>query len=177
MKFVRVNTDGSLDDLSMNKPTKNVAKCLEKHAKSKGETELQELYRWTYEDKVILCYGWYDGEAGFENEHNLIPNGNSQFLEEESSEKLLFGHIFLFTKTLDGKYSNFTKKDYEYAYNALFEGFDDCDDDTDEDEEVQEDDIEAEDDKDFIVNDSDLETDDSYEYKEEDELDEDMNEY
>ena len=42
MKFVRVNTDGSFDDLSMNKPTKNIAKCFEKHATSKGVTELQE---------------------------------------------------------------------------------------------------------------------------------------
>jgi len=176
MKFVRINTDGSLDNLSMNKLTKNIEKCLEKYITSKGNTELQELYRWTYEDKVILCYGWYDGDAGFENEHNLIPNGNSSFLEEESSEKLLFGNIFLFTKTLDDKYSNFTKKDYEDAYNALFEGFVDCD-DTDEEDDIEDEDIEEEYDHDFIVNDSDVETDDSYEYKEEDELDEDMNEY
>jgi len=177
MKFVRINTDGSLDDISMNKPTKNIAKCVEKHITSKGSTELQELYRWTYEDKIILCFGWYDGEAGFENEHNLIPNGNSPFLEEESSEKLLFGNIFLFTKTLDDKYTNFTKEDYENAYNELFEGFDDCDNDSIDIDDIEDEDIEDEDDNDFIVNDSDIETDDSYEYKEEDELDEDMNNY
>ena len=58
MKFVRINTDGSLDNLTMNKPTKHIIKCLEKYITSKGTTELQELYRWTYEDKIILCYGW-----------------------------------------------------------------------------------------------------------------------
>ncbi len=177
MKFVRINTDGSLDNLTMNKPTKHIIKCLEKYITSKGTTELQELYRWTYEDKIILCYGWYDGDAGFENEHNLIPNGNSPFLEEESSEKLLFGNIFLFAKTLDDKYTHFTKKNYEDAYNALFEGFDDCDDDSDDVDDNIDEDTEDEDDKDFIVNDSDMETEDSYEYKEEDELDEDLNDY
>jgi hypothetical protein len=175
MKFVRINTDGSLDTLSMNKPTKNIPKCLEKHITSKGTTELKELYRWNYEDKIILCYGWYDGDAGFENEHNLIPNGNSPFLEEESSEKLLFGNIFLFTKTLGDKYTHFTEKNYEDAYNALFDGFDDCDDSSCGEDDIEDEDIE--DDTNFIVNDSDMEAEDSYEYNEEDELDEDLNEY
>ena len=53
------------------------------------------MYVWNHDKKKIICYGWYDGEAGFENKHELIPNGNSPFLEDESSEILLFGDIFV----------------------------------------------------------------------------------
>ena len=73
-----------------------------------------------------------------------------------------------------GKYTETYNED---AYNALFEGFDDCDDDSDDVDDNIDEDTEDEDDKDFIVHDSDMETEDSYEYKEEDELDEDLNDY
>ena len=178
MKFVRVNTDGSLDDLSANITKKGIVKNIEKFITSKGTTECKGLYKWAYGDKIIVCYGLYDGEAGFENEHNLLPNGNSPFLEEESSEKLLFGNIFLFAQTLEQTFVNFTKKDYEDAYNVLFDGFDDCDDD--DDEEDEDDEEMTQEDEDFIVNDSDEESDDSYEYhndSNENELDEDLNVY
>ena len=39
MKFVRVNTDGSLDDLSANITKKGIVKNIEKFIMSKGTTE------------------------------------------------------------------------------------------------------------------------------------------
>ena len=40
------------------------------------------LYTWNYNGETVHCYGWYEGEAGFENKHDLIPGGISDFLED-----------------------------------------------------------------------------------------------
>jgi hypothetical protein len=173
MKIIRINIDDSMNELSIKQPT-NIQNELTKISKSIGNGTIQELYIWKYNGDTISCYGWYDGESGFENKHELIPNGISDFLEEDSSEKLLFGDIFLIKKNNKDKLINFCVSDYASVYNELFEGFDDChtdEEDTDEDEE------ETEEDKDFIVNDSEEDSDDSYEYKEDEELDFDENTY
>jgi hypothetical protein len=70
----------------------------------------------------------FEGEAGFENKHEMIPGGKSDFLDEDSSVQLLFGDIFL-TKTQNKKFKDFDVSDYSEFYNLLFNGFDDCDDD------------------------------------------------
>ena len=31
-------------------------------------------------DLRLICYGWYDGEAGFENKHDLPSGGNHDSL-------------------------------------------------------------------------------------------------
>ena len=96
MKIVRINIDGTMNDLDITLKKKNILKILEEKSSSKGNTNFAELYKWNHEGKEVICYGWYDGEAGFENKHDLIPGGNSSFLcDEDSSEKLLFGDIFL----------------------------------------------------------------------------------
>ena len=61
---------------------KNPINVLNKNKVSSGNDELKELYMWKYDSKIIKCYGWYDGEAGFENKHELAPNGSSSFLED-----------------------------------------------------------------------------------------------
>ena len=95
--IVRINVDGSMNDIKIPITTlKTIIKQLDKISISKGTTDLKQLYRWNYLDKEIYCYGWYDGDVGFENQHNLLPNGNSSFLcDEDSSEKLLFGDLFI----------------------------------------------------------------------------------
>ena len=95
--IVRINVDGTMNDVKISITTiKTIIKQLNNITLSKGSTDLKQLYRWNYLDKEIYCYGWYDGEHGFENKHDLLPNGNSSFLcDEDSSEKLLFGDIFI----------------------------------------------------------------------------------
>ena len=178
MKFVRVNTDGSLDDLSANITKKGIVKNIEKFITSKGTTECKELYKWAYGDKIIVCYGWYDGDAGFENKHDLIPNGISSFLEENSDEKLLFGDILMLCKK-GGKFIDFCVSDYGELYNIMFGGFDDCD---SEDDILSEEEEMNSDDEDFIVQDDasdneNNESDEEYILDSDEELDEDMNDY
>ena len=105
---------------------KNTCKQLIKCAKSQGNDSLKELYTWNYENTKIICYSWYDGEAGFENKHDLPPGGISSFLEEDSSVKLLyFPLIILLIYSIDLKsYSNldtiiYQKKRIEFEVEFL----------------------------------------------------------
>ena len=74
MKIVRVNIDGTMNDVDITLKKKNILKVLEENSSSKGSTNFAELYKWNHEGKEVICYGWYDGEAGFENKHDL-PEG------------------------------------------------------------------------------------------------------
>ena len=151
--ITRINIDGTMNDVSVSVVSlKTIIKHLDKLAVSKGSTDLKQLYRWNYGGKEIYCYGWYDGQAGFENKHDLIPNGNSTFLcDEDSSEILLYGDIFIVAlNTNTNKFIDFCVSDYAVVYELLFEGFDNCDTDNegseDEEEEEEEDDDDDDDD-------------------------------
>tara|TARA_Y100001970_G_C14228359_1_gene857069 strand:- start:558 stop:1049 length:492 start_codon:yes stop_codon:yes gene_type:complete len=128
---------------------------------------IKELYSWEYENITTKCYGCYDGDAGFENKHELPPNGVSNFLEEDSSEKLLFGDLFILRMN-NGKLIDTSISDYGEFYNLMFNDFDDC---------LSEEDQIDNTDEDYI---SDKESsDEEYEFIEEidDNLENDNNEY
>jgi len=164
-----------MNDIDVKVNKKNIFTQLSKNSPSKGNSDIKELYKWIYNGNTIKCYGWYDGEAGFENKHDLIPNGNSSFLEENSSEKLLFGDIFILCFKKE-KIIDYCVSDYAELYNFIFDGFDDCSDEENISEEEDEEEDKEEGDKGFVIKDDD-ESDGSYQYIDEEELDEDCNEY
>ena len=175
MKVIRIKIDCTMNELDLTIKKKGILKLLEKNSISKGTSQFKELYEWKNENKKIICYGWFDGDAGFENKHELIPNGISTFLEDESSEILLFGDIFIVC--MEGsKYIDLSVLEYGEIFSIFCGGFDDCntsDDESDESEEPNTDD------EDFIVDDEDNEVmldDNDKDYSEE-ELDEDLNDY
>ena len=180
MKLIRINYDGSMNDISINTKItpKNVVKLLNKNSVSLGEGDMKELYRWRVDNgnSDISCYGWCDGNAGFENKHDLPPSGMSNFIDDEDSSdtKILFGDIFI-TLSSKGVFKDIDVSNYANYYEGLFEGFDVCntsDDELSEDEECDEDDNGFIDDGDPHVEDSD----DSYTNTLE-ELDIDENDY
>ena len=170
MKITKININGTMDDIDVSFTKKTIIKVLEKKSSFK---DITELYKWTHDNKVVSCYGWYEGEPGFENKHDLIPNGSSSFCDEESSEKLLFGALFMvcYDKKLD-EYVDFCVSDYGAFYELMFEGFDDCE---NSEEESGEEEPNTDDDE-FIDDDIDEDT-PYYEYGSDDELDEDENDY
>lgn len=174
MKVTKINIDGTMTDINVSLNKANILKILEKNSSSKGSTNFSELYNWNRENKVISCYGWYDGDAGFENKHDLIPGGSSTFCDEDSSEKLLFGDIFIVCYNKKSKkYEDYCVSDYGTFYEIMFEGFDDCD----SEEDTEESDEPDTEDEDFIVNDEDDLEDEPYEYNSCEELDTDENDY
>ena len=186
MKIVRVNKDGSMNDLEIKFKKNTILSQLSKKSLSKGNGDICELYKWCYDGNNILCYGWYDGDAGFENKHELIPNGSSSFLDENSSEKLLFGDLFLVCYNNKDKILDYCVTDYAEYYNIVFEGFDSCsendltdDDDDNDDDDDDDDDCDKSSLNNFIDDDEDDNdnSDSSFEYLSNEELDIDENEY
>ena len=179
MKCVHIYKDGTMDELEfsfkkykMKLNFKNLTNYLMKCSKSQGEGDIKELYKWTHENKIIKCFSWYDGEAGFENKHDLPPGGNSSFLDDDSSVQLLYGDIFLILFEKD-KFIDFQVSDYSVFYNLIFEGFDNCETETESEGEVN---IHSESDEDYVEN---IPTDEEYEIlsDESGDLEIDQNEY
>jgi len=131
MKVVQIFKNGDMCDLDCKFTKKNILKILSGNSKSSGNDSLKLLYTWNIGNTELNCYGWYDGEAGFENKHDLPPSGSSSFIETDSSEQLIFGDIFI-VKTCKGKYSQLNITDYSDYYNQLFGGFDECNSSDDE---------------------------------------------
>jgi hypothetical protein len=125
MKIVQVFCDGSMDEIDV--PTKHLIKELTGKSKSQGDGDIRFLYSWAYESRTIECYGWFDGDAGFENKHELPPSGGSSFLEESSCQ-LLFGDLFLIMKT-GSEFNPLDVGEYSEFYSLVHGGFDDCDSD------------------------------------------------
>ena len=171
MKVVHIFKNGTMQDLDCKFSKKNILKTLTGNSKSNGNDSIKLLYSWKLGNNELLCYGWYDGEAGFENKHDLAPSGVSSFIETDSSEKLLFGDIFM-VKMCKGKYSQLTISEYSEYYNQLFGGFDDC---SSSDEEYQS--SEEEDEEYKTEEELSSEEDDDNLSENENELDEDLTEY
>jgi hypothetical protein len=178
MKIIRINYDGTMNDIEIDKITKkNALKVLNKNSVSKGTDELKELYRWKVAGSSELsCYGWCEGHSGFENKHDLPPSGISDFIDDEDSsdKKLLFGDIFILLSSGE-KFKGMDVSSYANYYDILFDGFDDC---VISDDELSEEELEDEDKK--FINDGDIdeESDDDSEYTNSiEELDIDENEY
>lgn len=125
MKTVQIYKDDTMEELQFKCNSRSLLKQLKKNSKSQGNDNIKELYYWNYNNAKIICYSWYDGESGFENKHALPPGGVSSFLEEDSSEKLLFGDIFI-CKIKDKQIQDFDISDYGEFYNDIFGGFDEC---------------------------------------------------
>ena len=136
MKIVQIYRDGKMNDIDHKINNKNIINILSENSNSNGSGEIKLLYKWTYENSEILCYGWLDGEAGLENKHELPPNGLSEITDNNSSEELLFGDLFLLKK-VKTKFKDFEVSDYGEFYNIIFGGFDDCITDDDEEEEEE----------------------------------------
>ena len=118
MKCIQIFKDGKMDELNI--PSKNYRKYLVESAKSLGDNELTKIYSWEFEDSIIYCYGWYDGDNGFENSHDLPHGGMSDFIEEDSSEKILYGDIFIIRYQND-EIIDITISDYSVFYSDRFE--------------------------------------------------------
>ena len=180
MKVTRINIDGSMNDIQLKLTPTNICKQLQQKSTSQGSKKIKELYYWNYDNCIIKCYGWMDGDPGFENKHDLPPSGISSIMDEDSSTVLLFGDVFIVR--FEGKVArDIDVSDYAGFYSMSFAGFDDCDDDEDEDDGFE--DESQEEDEDYDINEENEEDEeDPYEYMsdeaiEKDDLVEDTTDY
>ena len=177
---VRINIDGSMNDLELLIENRNVVNILNKNSNKKGKNNIRHLYSWTKDNKIIKCYGWYDGNHDCVNKHELIPYGSSKFLEDDSSTILLYGDIYLLCYD-NNKILDFSVSDYANFYNEINDGFDDCDTDDDDETDSEEEYYDGEEEEDTDYNpDDDEEEEHDFEIintSDSEELEEDKSEY
>lgn len=171
MIIIRVSKDTNMKEIKLNKCTNsNLINILKKNSISEGNNNIKLLFKWEYNKNNIECYGWYDGESGFENKHELPPYGKSDFIEKDSSEELLFGDIFIVKRDHKDKLSDITISEYCDFYNFAMGGFDDCDISTSEEE------VSDEEDEEYVLGEEE-EEEEKYENQDEEYLDYDENNY
>ena len=134
--IVRINIDSKMDDLELNIENRSIVNILNKNSNNRGSNNIRHLYTWVNNKDTVKCYGWYDGNEEYINKHELIPNGSSKFLDDDSSTILLYGDIYLLCYD-NNKILDFNVSDYANFYNEINEGFDDCDTDEDDSEEEE----------------------------------------
>lgn len=127
MKFIHILKDGKMDEINYNKKNdkKILIKYLSKISKSHGSDNIKKLYTWDYQGYKLICYGWYDGDNGFENSHALPRSGISDFIEEDSSLKILYGDLFIFK--FEDKYTDLTISEYSMFYSNMIGDYSDYD--------------------------------------------------
>ena len=135
---VRINIDTKMNDLELNIENGNIINIINKNTNNRGTNNIRHLYSWVNNKDIIKCYGWYDGKEENINKHELIPNGSSKFLDEDSSTILLYGDIFILCFDDKNKIKDFNVSDYAELYDIINEGFDDCLSDDSEDSELDE---------------------------------------
>ena len=132
--IVRINIDNSMNDLDINIENRNIVNLLNKIANNKGINNVRQLYTWNHGNNIVKCYGWYEGVDSTINKHELIPNGSSKFLEEDSSTILLYGDIFLLYYGDNNIIKDYSVSEYAEFTEIINEGFHDCDTDSNESE-------------------------------------------
>jgi len=169
--IVRINIDSTMNDLDLNIENHKIGKILNNNINNKGSKNISNLYSWVKNKDIIKCYGWFEGNEEDINKHELIPNGSSKLLEEDSSTVLLYGDIFIICYDEKNKIKDFSVTDYAEFFDIMNGGFDDClsddSEDSEPDEEIPDEDYDendSEEEHDFeIVNseDSELEIDEN----------------
>ena len=77
MKVVRVNCDDTMKEITIK--SRSIVKQLSENANKRGQGDLTELYTWNYQGNILHLYGWFEGNAGFENKHEVLPLENLHF--------------------------------------------------------------------------------------------------
>ena len=171
--IVRINVDTKMNDLELNIENRNIITTLNKNSNNRGTNNIRHLYSWVNNKDTIKCYSWYDGKEENINKHELIPNGSSKFLDEDSSVILLYGDIFILCFDDKKMLKDFNVSDYAELYEIINEGFDECDSESDSCELDEE-----SDDQDYNSTEEKEESDEEFELIDsENELDIDNNEY
>ena len=94
VKIVQICKDGSMDEhVIESKALKSIETKLVSLSHSQGSSSFKELYQWSYKGGFLRCYGWYDGDAGFENKHELPPGGHRDSWKRIFSAAIIWRYI------------------------------------------------------------------------------------
>ena len=116
MKIIKITTDNAMEEIDINTSIESyLAKC--------EIEEIQLLYYWNYENKIIKCYGLYIENYSNINSHSLPPNGISSILEEDSDNIILTNNIYVCAFDTNNNLVDFYISDYGNFYYIMNEQY------------------------------------------------------
>ena len=109
-----LNMVGSKEEVRINDQT-ILRNQIKKKLQNKCAGNAQELGSWPYNNNKVTIYGWEEGNAGQENNHEIPPPHDTN---------LYFGDL-LVVNSKGNNLINFTKKDYNKFFEDMYGGFED----------------------------------------------------
>jgi len=93
MKIISINSDNTMKEINIKK--KKLEEQLTEITNTRGSGEIELLYYWNYNNKLIKCYGWIDGDESLVNKHKLPMSGISEITDTPSETIKLYGNIYI----------------------------------------------------------------------------------
>ena len=95
MLFIKINSDGSMNEIKDKINSKKIINILQSHKSTNDD--IYELYNWEINNCKLLCYGSLNGTTI--NKHKL-PESGINIIDEllESNIQNLYDEIFIFKK-------------------------------------------------------------------------------
>ena len=111
MNVLKISSDSSIDNYSIS--DLNELKI----------NNIENLYKWKYNNDIIEIYGCLDSNNGILNTHKLPPNGISNALDIESDTIDIYGNIYV-VKLVNNILCNYNIADYGEFFSYFTDYYD-----------------------------------------------------
>jgi len=127
-KIISINSDNTMKEIDIkNKKIKNELTDI---TNTRGSCDIELLYYWNYNNIIIKCYGWVEGDESIINKHKLPMSGISEITDISSESIKLYGNIYIICNS-NNKIINYSISEYGEFYFIIndIENIDDTDSD------------------------------------------------
>ena len=135
MLILCINTDNTINEIDLKKfNLKDCHKILTDLNDTRGCDNIEKIYSWAYENTIVEMYGWLLGESLIKNNHKLPPFGQSNIIDENSEDMILYGNIYILCREANNyiDYHIYDYGNFHYIFNELNINSNDKDDTNDD---------------------------------------------
>ena len=122
MLILCINTDNTINEIDLKKfNLKDCHKILTDLNDTRGCDNIEKIYSWAYENTIVEMYGWLLGESLIKNNHKLPPFGQSNIIDENSEDMILYGNIYILCREANNyiDYHIYDYGNFHYIFNEL----------------------------------------------------------
>lgn len=114
MKIISINIDNTIEEINIK--NNNIKNQLNNLTNTQGSNDIELLYNWNYNNILIKCYGWIDGDESLINKHQLCKSGISDITDCVSENIKLYGNIYILAYNNNNKLIDFDISEYGEFY-------------------------------------------------------------
>ena len=93
MKIISISINNAMKEINIKNT--NINTQLNNLTNTQGNGELELIYCWNYNNNIIKCYSWIDGDESLINKHQLCKSGISEITDIVSENIKLYGNIYI----------------------------------------------------------------------------------